>query len=255
MCLLLISYRNHPKYKLIIAANRDEFFRRPTTPAHFWPEHQNLLAGKDIEAGGTWLGLTTSGNFSAITNYRDIRNLKSNAPTRGKLITDFLLNNYSISDFAKELKEKADLYNGYNLIFGNLNSLNYFSNHTKTFRELNPGIYGLSNHLLDTPWYKVEKSKKLFSEILAKKNPLTEELFEILSDKSFSPDDLLPDTGLEKRVESAISAIFVSTPEYGTRASTIILVNHQNYATFIEKSLNYESGKWIKSSFEFEILE
>ncbi len=255
MCLLLISYLSHPEYKLIIAANRDEFFKRPATPVHFWDKHPNLLAGKDIEAGGTWLGLTTAGKFSAITNYRDIRNLKQNSPTRGKLVTDFLLNNRSISEFAKELNENADLYNGYNLIFGNLSGLNYFSNQTKTLYELKPGIYGLSNHLLDTPWYKVEKSKKLFSKILTNKDLLAEDFFEILSDKSYSPDDLLPDTGLEKRVEREISAIFVSTLEYGTRSSTVILVNHQNQVTFKEKSLNYETGNWLKSSFEFEICE
>lgn len=253
MCLLLISFLSHPEYKLIVAANRDEFFKRPAAPAHFWDKHPNLLAGKDIKAGGTWLGLTTSGKFSAITNYRDIRNIKQNAPTRGKLVTDFLLNNDYTSVFANELKEKSDLYNGYNLIFGNLNSLNYFSNQTNTLYELKPGIYGLSNHLLDTPWYKVEKSKKLFSKILTKKNIITDDFFEILSDETFSPDDLLPDTGLEKRVEQAISAIFVSTPEYGTRSSTVILVNNQNLATFTEKSLDHKTGKWIKSTFEFEI--
>ncbi len=253
MCLLLISFLNHPKYKLIIAANRDEFYKRPATSAHFWDMNPNLLAGKDIEAGGTWLGITTSGKFSAITNYRDLRNIKQNAPTRGKLVTDYLLNNNSTSEFAKDLKEKSDLYNGYNLIFGNLNGLNYFSNQTKILYELKPGIYGLSNHLLDTPWYKVEKSKELFSKILTKKNLISDDFFEILSDKTLSPDDLLPDTGLEKKSEQAISAIFVSTSEYGTRSSTVILVNHQNLATFTEKSLNIETGKWIRSSFEFEI--
>lgn len=253
MCLLLISYLNHPDYKLIIAANRDEFFKRPATPAHFWEKYPNLLAGKDIEAGGTWLGITTEGKFSAITNYRDIKNLKQNAPTRGKLVTDYLLNYNSTSIFENELKENADLYNGYNLIFGNLNGLNYFSNQTGILYELKSGIYGLSNHLLDTPWYKVEKSKTLFSKILTKKILSTDDFFEILSDKTISPDDLLPDTGLEKHVERTISAIFVSTPEYGTRSSTVILVNNQNQVSFAEKSLNYETGRWIKSAFEFEI--
>ncbi len=255
MCLLLISYLSHPEYKLIIAANRDEFYKRPATPAQFWTEHPTLLAGKDLEGGGTWLGLTTAGKFSAITNYRDIRNLKQNTPTRGKIVTDFLLNNNSLTEFSKELKEKADLYNGYNLIFGNLYGMNYFSNQTKTLYELKPGIYGLSNHLLDTPWYKIEKSKELFLNVLTKKDILMEDFFEILSDKTVSPDDLLPDTGLEKPVERAMSAIFVSTPEYGTRSSTVILVNNQNQASFTEKSMNYETGKWIKSSFEFEISE
>ncbi|MHB1687657.1 MAG: NRDE family protein [Ignavibacteriaceae bacterium] len=255
MCLLLISYKNHPKYKLIVAANRDEFYKRPASPAHFWGDTPDLLAGKDLEAGGTWLGLTKSGNFSAITNYRDMKNMKKDAPTRGKLVTDFLLNNFSPSNYSKLLKEKSDLYNGYNLIFGDKQSMNYFSNQTKTLIELTPGIYGLSNHLLDTPWYKVEKSKKSFSKVLMKKNIDAGDLFEILSDTSIPPDDMLPDTGVGLDVERAVSPVFVATPSYGTRSSTVIFIDMENHVTFVEKSLNSVSGKWIKLSFKFEILD
>jgi len=253
MCLLLISYKNHPKYKLIIAANRDEFYQRPALPAHFWEQEKELLAGKDMEAGGTWLGLTAHGKFSAITNYRDMKNIKPKAPTRGKLVTDFLLNNISPPDYGDLLKENAGLYNGYNLIFGDEENLNYFSNQTKALVELVPGIYGLSNHLLDSPWYKVEKSKKSFSEALNRENISDEILFEILSDTSTPPDDLLPETGLKLEIERAVSPIFVATPSYGTRSSTVILIDNKNQARFIEKSLNTSSGKWIKSSFEFEL--
>ncbi|MHB8578707.1 MAG: NRDE family protein [Ignavibacteriaceae bacterium] len=253
MCLLLISYKNHPRYKLIVAANRDEFYNRPASPAHFWEDKPELLAGIDFEAGGTWLGLTTAGNFSAITNYRDIKNLKKDAPTRGKLVTDFLLNNFSPVDYIKVLEEKSGLYNGYNLIFGNLMQMNYFSNQTKKSIELAPGIYGLSNHLLDTPWYKVEKSKKSFSIILMKQDIDNLDLFEILSDKSYPADDMLPDTGVGLKIEKAVSPVFVETPYYGTRSSTVILIDKDDHVIFSENSLNTVSGKWIKSSFEFEI--
>ena len=255
MCLLLISYKNHPRYKLIVAANRDEFYNRPASPAHFWEDKPELLAGKDFEAGGTWLGLTSSGKFSAITNYRDIKNLKKDAPTRGKLVTDFLSNNFSPVDYIKELEEKSDLYNGYNLIFGDIKKMNYFSNQTKKSIELTPGIYGLSNHLLDTPWYKVEKSKKSFSKILAKQDIDYRDLFEILSDRSYPADDMLPDTGVGLKIERAVSPVFVATPYYGTRSSTVIFIDIDNHVTFAENSLNTVSGKWIKSSFEFEILD
>ncbi len=253
MCLLLISYRNHPKYKLIVAANRDEFYKRPALSAHFWEDENVLLAGKDLEAGGTWLGLTTQGRFSAITNYRDMKNLKLNAPTRGKIVTDFLLNNISESKFADVLKTKADLYNGYNLIFGAIESLYYFSNQTKKRTKLVPGIYGLSNHLLDTPWYKVERSKKSFAKALNSKEISDKTLFNILSDTSIPPDDLLPQTGLKLGIERAVSPVFVAAPNYGTRSSTVILIDKKNNVRFIEKSLITSNGKWVKSSYEFEL--
>lgn len=254
MCLLLISYNNHPRYNLIVAANRDEFYSRPASSAHFWDDKPALLAGRDIEAGGTWLGLTTSGKFSAITNYRDIKNLMKDAPTRGNLVADFLLNGFPSADYIKVLKEKSDQYNGYNLIFGDVNEMNYFSNQTKTAIKLTPGVYGLSNHLLDTPWYKVEKSKKSFLRILNKENINANDLFEILSDRTSPPDDTLPDTGVGLEIERAVSPIFVETPIYGTRSSTVVFIDKENHVTFTENSLNTVSGKWTKSSFEFDIL-
>ena len=254
MCLLLISYKNHPRYKLIIAANRDEFYSRPASSAHFWDNKPDLLAGQDMKAGGSWLGLTTSGRFSALTNYRDTRNLKNDAPTRGYLVTDFLLNRFSSAEYVKMLKEKSDIYNGYNLIFGDVDELNYFSNQTKEVIEITPGVYGLSNHLLDTPWYKVEQSKTLFSKILTNGNITAGDLFEILSDRSTPPDDTLPDTGVGLEIERTISPVFVETPKYGTRSSTVILVDNKNHTTFTENSLNAVSKKWTKSTFEFDII-
>ncbi len=253
MCLLLISYQSHPKYKLIVAANRDEFYNRPAEPAKFWKDHPSLLAGRDLQGGGTWLGVTKQGRFAAITNYRDMKNLKSDAPSRGELVTSYLINNDSPKIFSEKLLASADKYNGYNLLFSDLNDFYYFSSQTKKSIVLAPGIYGLSNHLLDTPWHKVEKSKTSFKKILNEENVSAENLFEILSDTSTPPDELLPETGLTLEIERAVSPVFVATPFYGTRSSTVIFIDSDNQVTFIEKSLSVEMKGWITSEFNFKI--
>lgn len=254
MCLLLVSYKNHPKYKLIIAANRDEFYNRPAEPAKFWNDYPNLLAGRDLEAGGTWLGITKKGRFAAITNYRDLKNIKREAPSRGELVTRFLTGNDSPRDFSEDLMSTAGNYNGYNLLYSDLNEFYYFSNQTKKAIRLEPGTYGLSNHLLDTPWHKVEKSKRSFKDNLKAENINANDLFEILSDTSIPKDEDLPDTGLELEIERAVAPVFVSTALYGTRSSTVILMDMDNHITFIEKSFMLDSKEWDTVEFSF-ILE
>jgi uncharacterized protein with NRDE domain len=254
MCLLLVSYKTHTKYKMIIAANRDEFYNRPASSADFWNDEPIILAGRDLQAGGTWLGITKNGRFAAITNYRDLKKMKANAPSRGELVKKFLTDSDSLPEFSKRLSSSSDLYNGYNLLFADKENLYYFSNQTKKLLELSPGIYGLSNHLLDTPWPKVEKSKKSFKNILNKEFISTEDLFDILSDSSIPPDELLPDTGLELEIERAVSPIFVKTPLYGTRSSTVILIDYDGIVKFTEKSLNNDSKEWSTKSFQFKII-
>jgi uncharacterized protein with NRDE domain len=253
MCLLLISYNIHAKYKLIVAANRDEFYNRPTEQAKFWEEKPFLLAGKDLKAGGTWLGITKQGRFAAITNYREPQNIKVDSPSRGELVTNFLDSSVSLNNFAGQLYSGAESYNGYNLIFSDLKEIFYFSNKTKKTINLSPGIYALSNHLLDTPWPKVEKSKLSFTSIINKEEISTEDLFKVMSDTSIPPDELLPDTGLELEIERAVSPVFVSTPFYGTRSSTIILIDRTNNVSFTEKSLNIDRNEWNYSAFNFKI--
>jgi uncharacterized protein with NRDE domain len=253
MCLLLISFNNHPEYPLIVAANRDEFYNRPTATAHFWKDHPKLLAGKDLEAGGTWLGITKNGRFAAVTNYRDMRTLKKNASSRGELVTNFLLSKDSPLIYGHGLNEKADDYNGYNLLFSDIETLYYFSNQTKQLTQLTEGVYGLSNHLLDTPWQKVVKSKKAFLEVTSEEEIVTDDLFKILSDETETPDDQLPDTGLSSELEKAVSPVFIKSENYGTRSSTILLINSMNEVLFIEKSLDTGTKSWQESRFEFKI--
>ena len=253
MCLLLFSHEHHPNYKMIVAANRDEFYNRPTKPAHFWEDKSFLLAGKDLQAGGTWLGITKQGRFAAITNYREMQNIIIDSPSRGKLVTDFLENNASVKSYSGSLLNTAKLYNGYNLITMDSKEISYFSNKTNKVLTLSSGIYALSNHLLDTPWPKVEKSRKSFISIIDNKTISTDDLFNVLSDTSTPPDELLPDTGLELEIERAVSPVFVATPFYGTRSSTVILIDRMNNVTFIEKSLNIAKNEWVWSSFQFRI--
>jgi uncharacterized protein with NRDE domain len=251
MCLLLISYNSHPLYKLIIAANRDEFYNRPTEKARFWDSAPFLLGGKDLQAGGTWLGITKRGRFAAITNYREPQNVKKDSPSRGKLVTSFLENNTSLENFVKFLYSTVEEYNGYNLLYMEAGEVFYFSNKAGNNILLSPGIYALSNHLLDTPWPKVEKSKRSFIDIIKKNDISIDAIFNLLSDGSLPPDELLPNTGIGLEIERAVSPIFVSTPHYGTRSSTVILIDKLNNVTFVEKALNTSKTDWEFSSYHF----
>jgi uncharacterized protein with NRDE domain len=255
VCLIVFAYKHHPDYKLIFVANRDEFYERPAAPAAFWKEEPSLLAGKDLKEGGTWCGITKTGRLAAITNYRDMKSIKKDAVSRGKIVTDFLSGTSSPELYSKALKDSADQYNGYSLIFGNKSGLYFFSNRKKELVEIKAGIHGLSNHLLNTPWYNVERSKTLFNKAIEKgNNNLTGELFEMLSDDTPSSDDNLPDTGLDPKLERVISPIFTRTEVYGTRSSTLILIDNNDNVNFIEKSLNSSSKEWKISSYDFQIL-
>ncbi len=251
--MLLISYKSHPGYNLIVAANRDEFYNRPAVPANYWDENKNILAGRDLLAGGTWLGVTKKGRFAAVTNYRDMSKTEPLATTRGNLTREFLSSGISPELYGDKIVREAADYSGYNLIFGDGRELFYFSNRSGKLVKLTPGIYGLSNHLLDTPWPKVRKSKTSFKKILSNKNISEEELFKLLSDTSLPPDESLPDTGLSLEIERAVSPIFVKTPLYGTRSSTVIFWNKRDEIKFIEKSLDVSSNKWIASEYDFKI--
>jgi uncharacterized protein with NRDE domain len=154
MCLIVFANNISDDYKLIFAANRDEFYDRPTEQADFWDEHPDLLAGKDLQAGGTWLGITKKGKFAAITNFRDLKNIKNDAPSRGNLTLNFLLSDISPKEYYDKLKPTLNNYNGFNLLFGFVDDLQYFSNKTEGLKKLESGIHGISNAVLNTPWQK-----------------------------------------------------------------------------------------------------
>lgn len=252
MCLIFISINQHPQYKLIVAANRDEFYNRKTAPAHFWNDEPNILAGRDLEAGGTWLGVNKSGKISMITNYRDPKNINPAAPSRGKLVSDFLVNEEDGEKYLKEIQH-PERYNGFNLITGTAEGLYYFSNYREGITEMKSGLFGLSNHLLDTPWPKVKKGKALMTEMLSQPFK-SKDLFALLYNEGIASDDLLPDTGVGLDRERALSSMFIKSPGYGTRCSTVILVDRDNNFKFSERVFDLSTFEYIENTFSFTAL-
>jgi len=253
MCLVVFAHNSHPNYKFIFAANRDEFYDRPTEQADFWEDQPDLLAGKDLQAGGTWMGITKSGKFAAITNYRDLSNIKEDAPTRGLLVTDYLLGNLSSEDYYNSVKGDLKKYNGFNLIFGNINSLYYFSTHTEGLRKLDPGVHGLSNAVLDSPWPKVEKSKKHFLKLVKHEEIHAWELLSLLTDTRKANEKDLPDTGVGTEWEKVLSSVFIQSPQYGTRCSTAVLIDNENNVRFAEKTFFGNLGAFSNKDYNFKI--
>ena len=251
MCLILFAYRVHPSYNLILAANRDEFYERPSSPADFWEDVPQVLAGRDLKEGGTWMGINRKGRFAAITNYRDPASWQNNAPSRGELISSYLRGNQNHDDYLDKISRDAQLYNGYNLIIGDRHELFAYSNRGEK-QKLNPGIYGLSNHLLNTSWPKVSRGKKLLKATLDKKGAELEgALFALLADCKLPPDNKLPDTGIGQEWERVLSSIFIASPIYGTRSSTILLIGKNGRIKFVEKVYDGKPQEWVTSSFSF----
>ncbi len=237
MCLILVAWRTHVDHPLVVAANRDEYYPRRTASADFWPDHPQLLAGRDLEAGGTWMGITRTGShgykFAALTNFRDPASHQPNAPSRGALVADYLKGTASIDHYLDALP--ASDYNGFNLLLGDGQRLVAFSNVSLERHELAPGIYGLSNALLDTPWPKVGAGKTALEAALAAL-PNEAPLFHLLRDDTIHPDTQLPATGVPLEWERLLSAAFIRSQDYGTRCSTVVTVSAGDMVTFDEQS-------------------
>ncbi len=255
MCLILLAYRFHPDYSLIVAANRDEYYNRPTEKAHFWEDHPYLLAGRDMKYGGTWMGMTTSGRFAAVTNFRDRTEFREHPLSRGILVNEYLTSHEPPQTYLRGILPGQDKYNGFNLLLGDLTGLLYYSNRGgDKVRSLKPGIYGLSNHLLDTPWPKVVRSRLSFMEVLKKRgSPGTDGLFGILSDRTPADDDELPDTGFGQEWEKILSPPFISSPTYGTRTSTILMIRKDRHVSFMERSFTGPEDHGTVVNYEFQI--
>jgi len=253
MCLILFAWRVHEKFPLILAANRDEFTERPSAPAAFWDDAPDILAGRDLKRGGTWFGITRTGRLAAVTNYRDPASLKQDAPSRGELVSDYLRGREKPEIYLRRIEPSATRYNGFSLLVGDFSELVYFSNRGEA-RRLTPGIHGMSNHLLDTPWPKVERGKQALGELLVKrKDPSPEALLELLASRSRPPDESLPDTGVGLEWERVLSPFFIESPAYGTRCSTVLLVDREGMVTFVERVFNGGSEPRLTSRFDFRI--
>jgi uncharacterized protein with NRDE domain len=253
MCLIVFANNVHPHYKLIFGANRDEFYNRPSEQAEFWRNHLNLLAGKDLQAGGTWLGITREGKFAAITNFRDLKNQRNDAPSRGKLTLDFLISSISSDDYYNNLKPTLNIFNGFNLLLGSVDELYYFSNKTTELQKIEAGIHGISNAILDTPWPKVEKSKRQLQNLISKENIHPREVLNILDDSTIAKDEELPDTGVGLELERILSPIFIKSEKYGTRSSTVIIVDKSNNVNFAERAYNEKTRNFSNREYDFSI--
>lgn len=253
MCLIFFALHQHPSYKLIVAANRDEFYTRKTAPAHFWEDHPDILGGRDLEASGTWMAMNKKGKISLVTNYRDPANINPKAPSRGQLVSDFLVNGDTPQEYLSKVSERAAQYNGFNLLTGYADELWYLSNYRDGIQKLESGVYGLSNHLLDTSWPKVERGKEKFSEAIGNAMIEPESLFELLYDEQRADDQSLPDTGIGLERERALSSMFIKTSGYGTRCSTVILVSHDNQVLFSERVYELDTFAYKTNRFQFSI--
>ena len=258
MCLIAIAHEAHPSYRLVVAANRDEFYARAALPAGWWPDAPRVLAGRDLREGGTWMGITRDGRFSAITNFRDPGFVQmEGAPSRGALVADFLRGDAGAEAYAREVAECAARYNGFNLLVEDAGGLFYLSNRAEGVRRLEPGVYGISNHLLDTPWPKVVRAKRSMADVLARAGEGADGwdsgLWEMLADRVVAADDDLPDTGVGAERERLLSPPFIATDVYGTRASTVLTVAADGEVHFVERSAAPGQEGWTESRHAFRI--
>jgi uncharacterized protein with NRDE domain len=225
MCVIYFAFDIHRDHPLVLLANRDEFYDRPTSAADYWEDHPDVFAGRDLVAGGTWLGITKGGRVAAVTNYRE-PGVPKGELSRGALVADFLKGSMKPEEYLSTVEERRHYYSGFNLIVGEFTGqgreMFYFSNRGDGVRRLEPGVYGLSNHLLDTPWPKVRSGTERFSQFVNLPDLETEAFFDLLADASLADDAELPDTGIGYEKEKALSAIFIKTPVYGTRCSNVV---------------------------------
>jgi uncharacterized protein with NRDE domain len=224
VCLIALAWKVRGDLPLVAAANRDEWRERPAQPAHWWPDHPRIFAGRDLQAGGTWMGVTAEGRFAAVTNFRDPSDKRSTARSRGELVTDFLAGAESAARFLSNLSARDHEYNGFNLIVGDGLGLLYYGSREGQVRALAPGVYGLSNHLLDEPWPKVTLARREMQAAIEERDPMPR-LFSMLSDEAIVPDLQLPHTGTGIAWERRLSAALITGEDYGTRASTVVAMS------------------------------
>ena len=244
MCLIIFAYQSNPRFPLVVAANRDEIFARPTAKAALWTDGesgQQILSGRDEQAGGTWLGITQSGRFAAVTNIRDPSQAERKPRSRGDLTRQFLGGTDSPEKYCAMLAQNYEQFAGYNLLVGDNHSLFYANNHEEKVWELEPGVHGLSNGLLNSSWPKVDKGKKRLQALMQQPEELTTDaLLAMMRDRSQAEDADLPDTGISIEIERRLSSAFVLNPaqKYGTLCSTALIVGKLRPTRFTEQNFD-----------------
>jgi len=238
MCLIVFAWHVVPGLPLIAAGNRDEFYNRPAAPAGWWDDYPQVYAGRDLQGGGTWMGVTQQGRFAAITNVRAPAEYRADAPSRGKLVADYLTGKTSAAEYVAEIDQHAADYNGFNLLIGDHDTLVWYSNRaqddTRNGMPLTPGVYGISNAGLDSCWPKVVRAKAQFASLLCQCAP-EEAFFDMLTDTTRASDCRLPKTGVSMELERVLSSVCIESPDYGTRASTVVKLDAANNAVLYER--------------------
>jgi len=255
MCLIIVSYKAHPDYPLVLAANRDEMYQRPSRAAHFWPDSPSILAGQDVEQGGSWLGLHKNGRFAAVTNYRDGLKVTNAVTSRGLLVSEYLQSQCSSITFLEQRLADLNNYNGFNLIVGDMSALYFLSSREQTYEQLRKGIYGISNGDMDSAWPKVDWAKQQLSDLIADDAGNHEAILAMLADRHIPVDKRLPDTGIGIEWERVLSPVFILAKEYGTRASTVLTIDNHNRARFSERTYDSQGNVENTSLYEFTIEE
>ena len=253
MCLIVMAWRAHPEIPCLIAANRDELHGRQTAAAHWWTDRKDILAGRDLVAGGTWIGITRTGRFAAITNYRHPANDRADAPSRGSLVRSFLESSATLAEGLAKLRKVGADYNGFNLLLSDGERLGVYESVRGEGRELGPGVFGLSNHLLDTPWPKVQTAKSRLHDAL-RGGADTHSVLALLRDETPAPDQELPRTGVTLETERLLSSAFIRSADYGTRSSTLISIDRSRQVCFDEWSWNGAGAEVGRVNFRFALL-
>ena len=255
MCLIYIVKNQHPDYALIVAANRDEFYARPTAEVSFWQDHPEILAGRDLQAKGTWLGVSRQGRFAALTNYRK-PDTQEYTHSRGDIPKAFLSSTQSQQAFADWLTERQADFSGFNCLFAQFIDaqlvMHYFNNQTATTVEINEGIYGLSNGLMDDPWPKVTEGKAAIKQLL-KGDIEHEAWFDLLNNKTIATDASLPDTGVGIDKERVLSPRFIHLDNYGTRCSSLLTINHKGVVSFSERTFDHNAIAISQRNHNFQL--
>lgn len=248
MCLIVFAWNKHPNYKLIVAANRDEFHLRPANEAEWWPDIPDILAGRDLQAGGSWFAVTRGGRFATVTNYREQSFTRGTYKSRGALVTDFILGGQSPAGFASGID--GDDYAGFSLLTADGHSMAYVSNRGDMLANIPPGIYGLSNASLDTPWAKLERCKERLAALIQNDDIGEASLLDLLSDRETAAEDVNSEHLPEDQAR-AITAPFIVTPTYGTRCSTLLLAGSDGTTEFVERRFDALGETTGTSRFSF----
>ena len=253
MCLILVAHRPEEPIPLLVLANRDEFYDRPSEAADYWQESPEMIAGRDLVSRGAWFGVKNQ-RWATVTNIREgVRDKDPHLRSRGWLVRDYLQGDLSPEDFLTSIQATKTEYAGFNLLLGDGSELWYATNRNASSKRLEPGIYGLSNHLLDTPWPKVVRGKEALERLLKRPSFDDDAAFALLADTTRAPDTELPDTAIPLEWERALSAIFITMPNYGTRCSTLFMTGADGQKSFLERRYNRDPQKWQQSEFTWKV--